>query len=99
MHSQHTRRIPDATAIEGHVDNFFFDAGLVGPLAVIELKTAFTGLTLVPLIASCTDPFPADSFGLVAIATENGDSDHTVKTKSLSLRHDPFCKIKKHLKM
>ena len=88
MDFQHASRIADATTIKSHVDHLLFDARLISPLAVAELKTAFTGLTLVPLMAGCADSFSPDSVGLVTVAAKNGDSNHVVETKSLSLRHD-----------
>ena len=95
MHFQYTSRISDATTIESHVNDFFFHAGLISLFIVLQLKTAFAGFTLVAgppvrLMSSRADSFSADSFGLVTVAAENRDSNHVIRTKSLSLRHDQF---------
>ena len=80
MHPQYPRRVPDTAPIKGHINDFFFDIGLVSAFAVIELKTAFAGFALVSLVASCADTFPADSIRLVAIATKDRNSNYTVQT-------------------
>ena len=88
-------RITDATAIKGHIDDLFFDAGLVGPLAIIELESAlavFTAIAGPPvrLMTTSAKAFAPDRFGVTAIATGDDNSYHTLITISPLSSHDPF---------
>ena len=95
---QHAGRITDATAIKGHIDDLFFDAGLVGAVGIQELKTAATGFTFVALVGISTDSFTPDFILVAAVATRNSDSYHVIKTRSPYLGHDQKTYYQEHAK-
>lgn len=85
--------VADTASVQGHVDDLFFDAGLVGLLSVVELKTSLAGFTFVAgppvrLMAFGGDAFTSNGLLVVTVAARNGDSYHAVETQSPRLRHD-----------
>ena len=82
VYLQHTSRIPNATSIECHLDDLFLNARFVRPVGIVELKTTVTGFTFVPLMTVGTESFTSNLILVATIAARNGDSYHTIKTKS-----------------
>ena len=85
--------IPDATPIECHINDLFFDAWLVGPLVIIELEGALTVFTAVAgppvrLMTLSAATFAPDSFGFTTVAARDDDSYHTLMTTSPPSSHD-----------
>ena len=91
--------IPNATSIEGHVNDFLFDARFMCFVCVGQLKATFTGFTFVAgsaagrlavrLITVRAEPFTPNSILVATVAARNDESYHTVRTKSPRLRHNP----------
>ena len=87
-------RVPNAAPVECHVSDLFFDAGFVCPVDVVELKATLTGFTAIAgppvrLMTVGAKTFTPDGILVATIAARDDNSDHVVKTKSLSLRHYP----------
>ena len=86
-------RIPNTASIEGHINDLFFDARLVGPLVIIELESALTVFTAITLMTMSAETFAPDSFGFTTVATRDDDSYHTVMTTSPPSSHDQDLQI------
>ena len=82
VYLQHTSRIPNATSVKGHVNDFLFDTRFVCFMGVGQLKTPSTGFAFVSLVAISAESFPADFILIAAVAARNSDRYHVIKTKS-----------------
>ena len=88
VYFQHACCVPDAAAIECHLDDSFLDARFMRPMGIVELKTTGTGFTFVPLMAIGTESFTSNLVLVATVAARNSDGYHTIKTKSPYLGHD-----------
>ena len=84
---------PNATAVEGHINNFLFDTGVVCVMGVDQLKTtptvfAFVAGPPVRLVTVSTESFASNGLLVATIAARNDECYHAIETKSPQLRHD-----------
>lgn len=70
-HFQHPRRVPNTTAVHGHLADLGFDLGFVTPVGVVGQKTLFAGITTIPLGTLGRRAMTFDWLGRPAMRTFN----------------------------
>ena len=98
IYFQHPCRVPNAAAIECHLDDLLLNARFMRPMGIVELKTTATGFTFVAgsaagrlavrLMAVGRESFTPNLILIATVAARNSDSYHAIKTNSPYLGHD-----------